>query len=92
MGKAQCIAFDAIPDQKAGTERLRLRAVSDAGLKVYFYVLEGPAVVEDNQLVFTPLPPRTKYPVKITVVAWQHGLPEKVQTALPVSRLFLITN
>ena len=92
IGKAQCIAFDAIPDQKAGTERLRLRAVSDAGLKVYFYVLEGPAVVEDNQLVFTPLPPRTKYPVKITVVAWQHGLPEKVQTALPVSRLFLITN
>lgn len=90
-GKSQSITFNAIPDQKAGAEPLRLRAVSDAGLKVYFYVLEGPAVVEGDCLKLTPIPPRTTYPIKVTVVAWQHGLPEKIKTAQPVARSFLIT-
>jgi hypothetical protein len=89
-GKEQHITFPAIPDQKVGVESLKLGATSSAGLKVYYYVREGPAEVDGDVLKFTPVPPRAKFPVRVTVVAWQHGLPGKVKTAEPVPREFLI--
>ncbi len=91
-GAEQHITFPAIPDQKAGVKSLKLDATSDAGLKVYYYVREGPAEVDGDTLKFTPIPPRAKYPVKVTVVAWQHGLSgeRKVKTAAPVAREFFI--
>jgi hypothetical protein len=46
--------------------------------------------VEGDTLKFTPIPPRAKFPVKVTVVAWQHGLPGKVKTASPVTRELLL--
>jgi hypothetical protein len=38
----------------------------------------------------TPVPPRTKFPLKITVVAWQfgRGTEPKLQAAEPVERTF----
>ena len=68
-----------------------LNAVSDCGLPVYYYVKEGPArITANNTLEFTPIPPRSRFPVKVTVVAWQYGLKGKVQTAEPVERSFYI--
>jgi hypothetical protein len=69
-----------------------LKAVSDAGMPVYYYVLEGPAEIKGNRLFFTNIPPRSRYPVKVTVVAWQYGrrLEPQVQTAGPVTRTFYI--
>jgi hypothetical protein len=60
---------------------------------VYYYVREGPAEVRGDTLVFTPIPPRSKFPVKVTVVAWQWGrsVEPKVQTAAPVEMTFSIT-
>ena len=55
------------------------------------YVKEGPAELQDNRLVFTKIPPRSKFPVKVTVVAWQYGIAGQVQTAEPVERSFFIT-
>jgi len=54
--------------------------------------MEGPAEIKDGKLVLTKIPPRAKYPVKVTVVAWQYGrgVEPKVQTAEPVSRSFYI--
>jgi hypothetical protein len=90
-GAEQHITFPAIPDQQAGTKSLKLNATSDAGTKVHYYVLEGPAEVDGDTLQFTKIPPRAKFPVKVTVVAWQHGLPGKVKTAVPVTREFHLT-
>jgi hypothetical protein len=44
-------------------------------------------------LKFTSLPPRTKFPVQVTVVAWQYGraVEPKLQSAAPVERTFFIT-
>lgn len=72
-GEEQHITFPAIPDQKVGTKPIKLDASSSAGMKVHYYVLEGPAEVHDDTLKFTPIPARAKFPVKVTVVAWQHG-------------------
>ena len=89
-GAEQKISFPKISDVKAGAKSLKLNATSDAGTKVYYYVLDGPAEVEGDRLMFTPIPPLAEFPVKVTVVAWQHGLSGKVKTAVPVAREFLI--
>lgn len=72
-GRKQQIAFEEITDQKVGTKSILLRATSSAGVKVEFFVRAGPAKVAGNKLIFLPLPPRTHFPIKLTVVAWQLG-------------------
>lgn len=89
-GRRQCILFPGIADVKDGTESIMLNATSDCGLPVYYYVKEGPAEIEGGKVVFTKIPPRSKYPLKVTVVAWQYGIMGKVQTAEPVERTFFI--
>lgn len=89
-GKPQVITFPTIEDQVAGVKSLPLQAGSDAGTPVQYYVKAGPAFIRDNQLIFTPLPPKTKFPVKVTVVAWQYGVAGVLQSAEPVQREFLI--
>jgi hypothetical protein len=91
-GKEQHITFSAIGDQKPSKHSVALHAVSDAGLPVNFYVKEGPVMIKDNRLVFATVPPRTKYPVRVTVVAWQYGSAWEpaVQTAEPVEQSFYI--
>jgi hypothetical protein len=91
-GAPQRITFPEIPDQPAGAATLRLDASSDAGLPVSYYVREGPAEIDGATLRFTPAPPRARYPLEITVVAWQFGRPAepKVNTAAPVERTFRI--
>jgi hypothetical protein len=94
-GAAQHIRFPALADVPARGLRRRtqaLAATSDAGLPVQYYVQEGPAEVRGSTLIFTPLPPRTRYPVKVVVVAWQYGrsAAPQVQTAEPVTQTFYI--
>ena len=91
-GRAQQITFTGIPDQKAGIKFLKLSATSDAGAPVYFYMREGPAEINGDTLVLTKIPPRAKYPIRVTVVAWQYGrtIKPKLQSAKPVLQTFYI--
>lgn len=89
-GKRQCILFPGLPDVEFGIDTLSLGATSDCGLPVSYYVKEGPAEIVGNKLVFTSIPPRSRFPLKVTVVAWQYGLAGRVQTAEPVERSFCI--
>ncbi|MGC4235752.1 MAG: hypothetical protein QM594_22445 [Niabella sp.] len=89
-GKRQAILFPAMDDVKKGAGSVKLKAGSDSGLPVYYYVKEGPAAIDGEELLFTEIPPRAKFPVKVTVVAWQYGVKGKVQSAEPVERFFYI--
>ncbi len=91
-GAPQRLTFPPIPDQAAGTKSLGLFATSDAGMPVHYYVVQGPAEVSGDTLVFTPIPPRAKFPLQVTVVAWQWGraTAPMFQTAEPVTQKFLI--
>ncbi|MEI8288227.1 MAG: hypothetical protein WCH99_02040 [Verrucomicrobiota bacterium] len=91
-GAPQKITFKKISDVKAGTKSIPLVARSDAGLPVKYFVVVGPAIVKDDRLVFTKIPPRTKYPVNVTVAAWQwgRGTDPKVRTAEIVKQSFQI--
>lgn len=89
-GAVQALSFDPIPEVKAGTESTGLTAKSDAGLPVEFFVVSGPAVVKGGRLVFTSIPPRTRFPVEVTVAAWQWGRHQdpKIKTAEIVRQTF----
>jgi len=91
-GAEQRIDFPVIPDQKLGARSVKLTATSDAGVPVRYYVREGPAEINGDTLRLTPIPPRAKFPVKVTVVAWQFGrsAAPKLQAAEPVERSFWI--
>lgn len=91
QGERQYVLFAGLQDVTAGTESVTLNAVSDKGLDVSYYVKEGPAEIVENQLNFTKIPPRAKFPLKVTVVAWLYGLKDKIQSAEPVERSFYIT-
>jgi hypothetical protein len=93
VGADQTLTFPDIGDVNVETTTVELRATSSAGAKVYYYVREGPAEVDDEgNLTFTPIPPRAKHPVKVTVVAWQWGrsIEPKLKSAEPVERTFAI--
>jgi len=89
-GAAQNIHFEPIVDQPAGTGTIPLVANADSGMQVRFFVVAGPAKVEGDGLKLTPVPPRTRFPVEITVTAWQWGrsIEPRVQTAEPVTQTF----
>lgn len=91
-GKQQQVIFKSIPDITAGTKSVPLVASSDAGLPVEFYVVAGPAIIENGQIVFTKIPPSTKFPVKVIVAAYQWGriTAPQVKTALPIEQRFYI--
>lgn len=93
-GAPQTITFPEISDRAAGAAPFRLAATSSAGAPISYYVREGPAEIgEDGMLTLTPIPPRSKYPVKVTVVAcqWGRSIDPKLQSADPVERTFSIT-
>lgn len=92
-GAAQTITFHAIDDRPTASGTMKLVATSSANAPVHFYVREGPAEIDgDDVLRFTALPPRARFPVPVTVVAWQWGrsIEPKLQSAEPIERTFQI--
>lgn len=93
VGADQRITFAEIANQRAGAKSVALSAKSAvADAKVRFYVREGPAEIVGDQLNFTAIPPRSRFPIKVTVVAWQWGrnIEPTLKSAEPVERTFLI--
>lgn len=72
-GKTQNISFEKIQDVTVGNKSVRLVASSDSGLEVNYYVVAGPAIIENDKLIFTKIPPKSKFPITVTVAAWQWG-------------------
>ncbi|MGI6224448.1 MAG: hypothetical protein ACOYJG_12735 [Prevotella sp.] len=89
-GLRQSISFASIQDVDSSVRSIPLSAVSDSGLPVGYYVDYGPAYVEGNKLIINKIPPRSKFPVKIRVVAYQYGVKGKYQSAPDVTREFQI--
>lgn len=92
-GIPQSIIFPKLSDVKTSVKEISLNGTADSGLPVYYYVKEGPAEIKGDKLALTKIPPRAKFPVKVTVVAWQYGRSgePKVQTAEAVEQSFYIT-
>jgi hypothetical protein len=91
-GEKQTITWDPLPDVHAGAPPIPLTAHSSAGLPVRYFVVYGPAKIEGDKLILTPIPPRAKYPVEVAVTAWQWGRKSepKVQTSDLIRQTFRI--
>jgi hypothetical protein len=92
IGKPQQITFPVIPDQPSGERESKLSAQSDSGLPVSYCVMYGPAEVRGDILILTRPPANARYPIKVSVMAYQWGrsIPPLYQTAEPVERTFLV--
>ena len=91
-GKPQTITFPPIGNIGARGGPVALRATSDAGLPVEYYVAHGPAIIVDGKLAVAELPLRATFPIPVKVVAWQfgRGVEPLVQTAKPVEQTIQI--
>lgn len=91
-GKEQTITFAPIGDLKANAGPVLLKATSDSGLPVEYYVAHGPAIIENGKLRIVQVPARATFPIEVKVVAYQfgRGLEPRVKSALPVERLLRI--
>ncbi|THU39787.1 hypothetical protein FAM09_14380 [Niastella caeni] len=92
-GKPQTIHFPQLDNVKKGVKSIPLNAISSANIPVQYYVREGPAVIKGNILALTKIPVGSKYPVKVTIVAWQYGsnTEPKIKSAESVEQSFYIT-
>jgi len=92
-GMQQHISFDTLPTYVDGIGPISLHAHSDSNMPVQFFIVAGPAIIKNNQVIFTPIPPRSHYPIKVTISAWQWGrsIEPKVQTAKIINQSFYIT-
>jgi hypothetical protein len=93
-GTEQLITFPTITDLKRGGAPIKLGATATSGMPVRYFIREGPAeVVDGNMLKLTQIPPRAKFPVRVTVVAWQWGrsIEPRVKSADLAERTFNIT-
>lgn len=92
LGQEQQITFPIIADQKVSVGTIKLNAKSDSNLPVDYYVVSGPAIIQDGLLKIKQVPVNNRLPIKVTVVAYQWGrvLSPLYQSAKPVSRSFLL--
>jgi hypothetical protein len=88
-GKEQTITFAPLADPKVDAAPVELKAASDAGLPVQFYVASGPAVIDGDKLKLAEIPARAHFPIAVKVVACQfgRGAPPLVKTAKPVEQI-----
>ena len=82
-GNQQTISFQPITDKIITDANFALSATSSAGLPIFYYVTEGPAMVTDNIVSLTGVPGT------VTIIATQPGN-ASTATAIPVARTFQV--
>jgi len=89
-GTPQHLSFDMPAQVKRSTKKLILNGTADSGLQVNYFVKSGPAYVKGDTLIFTRIPVKSRYPVKVTLVAYQYGRAKHpaVRSAEPVETAF----
>lgn len=94
-GAQQAITWPPIANVGVGKHSIKLSAAADSKLPVQYYVVSGPAEASaDGTVTFLPIPPRSHFPVRVRVAAFQWGRASepRVQSAGPVFQEFMIEN
>lgn len=91
-GKAQTITFPPVSNLSVDSGPVELKATSNSGLPVEYYVAYGPATIVDGKLYITELPARAIFPIEVKVVAYQFGsgVEPIVKTATPIEQTIQI--
>ena len=91
--KDQKITFPPLANAPKSTKRIKLTATSSSNLPVGYFVREGPAVIEGDELVVTQVPFSDPKPLAITIGAYQTGLwqPDGFKAAATVYQSLSLT-
>ncbi len=82
-GTQQTISFAAIPDKLVSDAPFTINPTASSGLTVFTYVIEGPALLMNNEVTLTG------DPGMVTIRAAQHG-DATYQPATPVEQSFMV--
>jgi hypothetical protein len=84
-GKEQTITFPPVGNLNVESGPVKLKATSDSGLPVEYYVAYGPATIVKGKLKIAEFPSRATFPITVKVVACQFGsgVEPMVKTAMP---------
>lgn len=71
---------------------MELKATSNCGLPVEYYVAYGPAAIVDGKLRITEIPARATFPITLKIVTYQFGsgVEPLVRTAAPVEQIIRV--
>ena len=91
-GADQKIAFKlpAMVNLRQAQGGVTLNGSSDSGLPVRYYVKQGPAIVSGKTLRFVEIPRSARWPIKVSIVAWQYGISGKIRSAAPVEQTLML--
>jgi hypothetical protein len=91
-GKEQTITFPPVDNLNVDSGPVELKATSDSGLPVEYYVAHGPATIVKGKLKIAELPSRHVFPITVKVVACQfgRGVEPMVKTAMPIEQTIQI--
>jgi len=94
IGNDNVITFPLAGDVNDTHKSIKLAATASSGLPVDYYVDSGPAEIDGDTLRFTPIPPRSKFPLAVRIVAWQWGTSAfpQIKSAEPVVVTFNIVH
>lgn len=91
-GKDQIITFPPLPNLRPNAGPVDLKATSDSGRPVEYYVAQGPAIIDNGKLKLAEIPARATFPITIKIVAYQSGwaVDPKFKAATPVEQTIKI--
>ena len=86
--KPQTIDFPPIPDARANTSKIELKAKSSAGLPVDYFVLKGPGIIRDGAFIPMEVPAGATKPIEVTIGSYQVGLFKEVGGVKPSQTVY----
>jgi pimeloyl-ACP methyl ester carboxylesterase len=89
-GKSQQIAFAPISDVDRDTREIPLKATTDSGLPVHYYVSWGPARLDGQKLLIDDVPSGAHFPIEVKITAYQWGKAGEFAAARAVTQTFAI--
>ena len=86
------ITFPSLGNLNVDRGHVELKARSDCGLPVEYYVAYGPATILDGKLRITEIPARATFPITVKIAAYRFGsgVEPLVRTAAPVEQIIKV--
>ena len=71
---SQTVTFPAVPDSRATTAKVELKATSSSKLPVDYFVVKGPGIIQGGAFVPMEVPAGSRRPIEVTIGAYQVGV------------------
>lgn len=84
----QTLTFPPVPDAKASTRFIPLKATSSAKLPVGYFVQKGPGFIQNGMFIPAEVPVGVTRPIEVTIGAYQCGIYQESGGVKPARTLY----